>query len=229
MKHLLLLVLLLLSLVSVSAQGGMGPGPGVKTYSAGPATFLNDTFTDTDGTLLSAHTGETGATWTKHGSFTDTWLITTNRANKDSGVGSSVYYASGTPSSTTYTVECTLVDISNVNRACGCCGRIDTAADNMVCARRQNSTTLQVLTIIGGTAGSLDTEPITFSAGQSITLTLVFTGSTVEWKKDGVSLGSGLDLTTFNATFSGAGRVGVRASNSHVADGYHVTSITATQ
>lgn len=208
-------------------QGGMGPGPGVKSYSGGVVPFVDDTFTGSDGTLLSAHTGETGATWTKHSSFTEDWAITSNRARKDSNAGTSAYYASGTPASTTYNVQCVIVDVGNVSRAAGCCGRIDTAADNMVCARRQNATTWQVLTIIGGTAASLDTEPTTFSAGASATITMVFTGSTLAWSKDGVTLGSGLDLTTYNATFAGAGRVGVRGSNDHSGTGYHIDRITA--
>ena len=36
------------------------------TVVEAPSETVLDTFTDTDGTLLASHTGETGATWTAY-------------------------------------------------------------------------------------------------------------------------------------------------------------------
>src|SRR3954469_6728151 len=74
-----------------------------------PTTFLNDTFTDTDTTLLSAHTGETGATWTKHGSAVANAQIDTNRVRSSSTTNQQAfYYASGSPATAEYDIAFTL-------------------------------------------------------------------------------------------------------------------------
>ena len=68
------------------------------------AQFVVDPFTDTAGTLLSAHTGTTGATWTKNTSNgSGTMSIGTN--DLYCSLSTSAYTASGTPSTADYTVE----------------------------------------------------------------------------------------------------------------------------
>lgn len=68
---------------------------GVPAYAA---TYLNDTFTGTAGTALDSHTGETGATWTKHTSFASSAVVITDANRIRSNTASaSVYYSSGTP------------------------------------------------------------------------------------------------------------------------------------
>ena len=55
-------------------------------------TFAQDAFTDTDNTLLENHTGETGATWTKHG-LTGTGSAQITNANRlQNGTANSVIY-----------------------------------------------------------------------------------------------------------------------------------------
>jgi hypothetical protein len=58
--------------------------------------FVYDTFTDSD-KLLSVHTGEFGATWTRHGFYTGTTLSIASNAIKTDGTAYTQYYASGTP------------------------------------------------------------------------------------------------------------------------------------
>lgn len=67
---------------------------------ANTVTFVNDTFTGTDGTSLSAHTGETGASWTVGGALS----VGGNRLYSASG-GLSKAVPSGTPSSPDYSVQ----------------------------------------------------------------------------------------------------------------------------
>lgn len=186
--------------------------------------FVSDSFTDTDSTDLASHTGELGASWTKHSSFTDSILIQSNRAGKDSNTGTSVYYASGAPPGLEYTVEGPIIDVGDVNRASGICGWVNTSADHMVVMRRQTSTAWQLLKIIGGVATSIDTEATTFSAGAIRTLKITRVGDLFEWFLDGVSLGA---FTISDAEFQSPGRVGLRASNIHVGTGFHVDSLVA--
>lgn len=72
------------------------------------AAFLTDTFTGTDGTGLTSHTGETGATWTEHTDFTASadLVIASNRIRSDAaGAAGSFIHASGSPSRADYYVE----------------------------------------------------------------------------------------------------------------------------
>ena len=67
--------------------------------------FVRDTFTDTDGTLLESHTGELGATWTLHPSFSaGNAEIQGNKVHLLDPVPA--YYASGVPPSAEYTLYC---------------------------------------------------------------------------------------------------------------------------
>lgn len=67
------------------------------------ATFVNDTFTDTNAVLLENHTGETGATWAKVTGRSGVFTINTNRIYCTTT--DAVYYASGSPASADYTVS----------------------------------------------------------------------------------------------------------------------------
>src|ERR1022692_1236936 len=70
------------------------------------ANFVTDSFTDTAGTALTSHTGETGATWAKNGGFSGGSVIITDSNRIRSGVsGASVYYASGDPNLADYSVS----------------------------------------------------------------------------------------------------------------------------
>lgn len=86
--------------------------------------FVSDTFTDTAGTNLSSHTGETGASWTIHtdGGGNGALLISDANRLRCSALGvntaTALYYASGTPSGADYSVEADFVCLSAAAR-CG--------------------------------------------------------------------------------------------------------------
>lgn len=70
--------------------------------------FVQDTFTDTASTALTSHTGEVGATWTKHNIANNTGNAQINGSNQLETTETSkneAYYASGSPSSADYTVS----------------------------------------------------------------------------------------------------------------------------
>jgi hypothetical protein len=74
---------------------------------------LSDTFTDTNGVDLSAHTADSGETWTKvTGDGTHKFVINGNRLEAVGGTGAE-YYSSWTPGSADYDVEVVLVYLSD--------------------------------------------------------------------------------------------------------------------
>lgn len=75
------------------------------TARAEAATFVNDTFTDTAGTTLASHTGETGATWTHHPVTAGTAQIDSAGRLRSTFATDLHYYASGIPASADYDVE----------------------------------------------------------------------------------------------------------------------------
>ncbi len=101
-----ILLFLIASSVSVSTFGVISPNsinPGVFAASAaeddppagpGDAEAFTDSFTDTNGTALSAHTADTSETWTVGGG-SDRIDIESNAAVADS-VGEGYYYSSDT-------------------------------------------------------------------------------------------------------------------------------------
>ena len=79
--------------------------------------FVTDTFTDTNGTAITSHTGELGATWaiwTPGNSATTPNVIQSNLLISAEVNTNAWYYASGTPSSADYTVSANLVYISAI-------------------------------------------------------------------------------------------------------------------
>ena len=97
-------------------------------------SFVTDTFTDTDSTALTSHTGETGATWTKHTSYGAATIgtIQSNRLRSGDVTNDICVYASGSPATAEYDVQCDLVAMGAVtNTFSGPAGRIDTAANTM--------------------------------------------------------------------------------------------------
>src|SRR3546814_9399686 len=77
-----------------------------------PISFVSDSFTDTAGTALASHTGETGASWTQHPSFAAGMTITDANRCRPSSSGSIIaYYASGVPAGADYEVS-VLIDRS---------------------------------------------------------------------------------------------------------------------
>src|SRR5205085_6160611 len=90
-------------------------------------TFVSDSMTGSDGTDLTAHIGEIGATWAKVTGITGVIKLTSNRCKGDSP-GISLYYASGDPASAEYDVEADIFAISNTDFP-GIGGRVSTSAE----------------------------------------------------------------------------------------------------
>lgn len=96
-------------------------------------SFVTDSFTDADNTLLSAHTGELGATWTKKWYSSFNAKIISNQLR--SAYLNCTWYASGTPASAEYDVEAKYVSgLIGPNDFIGPAGRMSTTADTFYTA-----------------------------------------------------------------------------------------------
>lgn len=70
------------------------------------ATFVSDTFTGSDGTQLTSHTGEAGATWTLATGGADKLALASNRLScAGTGYSEALAYASGAPATAEYDVQ----------------------------------------------------------------------------------------------------------------------------
>lgn len=188
--------------------------------------FVYDTFTDTDGVLPTSHTGETGATWTKHASGGGGAAVISN-ANRVRGTSStrSLYYASGTPASADYDVTAVLYAVSTTDTYPGPCGRIDTAAETMYYVTWDHTRGLWELSKrVAGALTSLGTYADTFTVGTSKTCMLRMVGSTISVLIDGVSR-----ISVTDTAISAAGKAGFRQGNaaSTNSTGVHIDSISA--
>ena len=85
----------------------------VTLVASGSVVFVDDTFTDADGTLIASHIGEVGATWTREYTFSDVnWEVQGNALQEADYNGSSsdhYIHPSGIPPQMDYYVEAELV------------------------------------------------------------------------------------------------------------------------
>jgi len=99
------------------------------------AQFVNDTFTSSTTQDLPAHTGEVGASWTKHGLFAYSTRVNSSLDNLGcSSVGSACDYASGTPAGAEYDISADLTIYSGAS-GIGVAGRVDASATTMYWVR----------------------------------------------------------------------------------------------
>lgn len=107
------------------------PSP-APTPSPSPVqtSFLLDSFTDTAGTLLQNHRGDSDSTWTKY-SFASAGSGVISGANRARPAANTrtVYYSSAVPPTGEYDLLADLTVVSNTGYA-GLVGRLDTATDS---------------------------------------------------------------------------------------------------
>jgi hypothetical protein len=199
--------------------------------AAAATPFVYDTFTDTDGTLLTAHTGETGATWALATGSASGITITSNRMYNT--VVGAYYYASGTPPSADYEVEAVVRVVTNLTgsttvMAVG--GRMSTSARTayLACAdvTAAGALRIRIQSRINNTIGTLNVvnSVTTPTAGTDHTLKLKMLGSAISAWWDGVQVSSGT-----STEITAAGKAGVYGNAvSTTSTGHHFDSITAT-
>lgn len=193
------------------------------------ADFVSDTMTDTDGTALASHTGETGASWTKHGSYsTGSSTITSNRVRGNGDNTYCVHYASGVPASADYSVA---ADIHKVAASAtgqdgpGPEGRRSTSADTCYLLQHfEPDDTWYLFKIVAGVVTTLGTYASAIGVGVSVNGKLDMVGTAIK-----AIIATVERISVADSAISAAGRAAVRTRSSGAAAGYHVDNVVANE
>lgn len=146
------------------------------------AQFASDTFTGTSGTELSAY----NAAWTRHTvASTATIDGRISSANRLRGVGSgggaAVYYHSGSPAGSDYSVTVDVTEMSDAMYGAGPCARMDTVANTFYYARWYTvgaTDVIQLYRFVAGAVTQLGSDVnANFTTGTTRALKLEVTGT----------------------------------------------------
>lgn len=203
------------------------PVRGAISLRQSEAPFVLDTFTNADATLITAHTGEIGASWTVQNGYAPATAPTIADNGLYGPAVPAAYYASGVPASANYYVECDVNFRSSVaGDTTGPAGRIVIGANTMYFARYNVAAGgWQLQKLVTGTItqlGSTVTEA--FPTGQTRRLGLLMVGDTITMRLDGADI-----LVRTDAAIAAAGRAGFRIAGATQSSttGMHIASILA--
>lgn len=210
---------------------GGGTGSISMTYNVAGSTnagnvFVNDTFTAADGTALTSHTGEVGATWVQHSSYTGTFSISSNRVVTNLATGNGAY-ASGIPPTADYYVEGT-IHVLSANYdvpGMGVAARVNTTKNSMVFLRYTSNGggEWQCEQLDDGTASQIGTPTTqTLTVGNDYAIKLTVLGS------DTTGYVNGTEVCTGTTSVVAAGRVGIRGDTASSTTGPALADIKGT-
>lgn len=167
--------------------------------------FLSDTFTDPDGTLLTAHAPDVGGAWS---GGSGGMQVLGNALTMTAGGGYETYVNAAVPATADYSVEALLKVVSpGVGNGLGVQGRIvvATTGDGYYWSYYPNAGVWRMyINGAGVFYGLLAQVADSFAAGQSKLAKLRMTGSTIEGLVDGVQL-----AVVTDTHLAGPGRAGV--------------------
>jgi hypothetical protein len=190
-------------------------------------SYVSDTFTGSDSTALTSHTGETGATWTRHTSYAAFTVpnIQGNRlAPNDGGNNNCVVYASGTPGTADYQVQADFWYSGTKALGLSIVGRVDTAADTFYWFRHNPSTNnWELIKRVAGANTTLGTfTDGSFSSGTTRVGKLSMVGTAIKCYVDGVQ-----QISVTDSAISSAGKAGVLAQGDSSAGRIRLDNFTA--
>lgn len=190
------------------------------------ATFVSDTFTDADSTSLESHIGETGATWTRHPSYTAAAnsLITGNRVRESDAANTATYYASGLPATAEYDVQATLRKLDSRATFSRIIGRLSTSADTCYLANyRHDVEEFRLFRVEAGTFTQIGSFAQSLTIGQDYVVKLEIRDAAKKVYIDGVER-----ISSSDNVVTAAGRAGIALiGDATGANGYHWDSFTA--
>ena len=214
----ILFSLLLLILLTTSLYAQQSPSQQVlvsqKITAGGGGDIVNDTFTAGSDVNLSSHTGETGATWTLHPSYSGT---ITNDSTLDriylTSASAGAYYASGVPSSATYCVKADYRRVTQISNNISIILAFNTSADTGILLRANDTGAAFQWEVMDRTAGSNGTPVTSISnqlsiGGAAITMEICRSGTSITVTANGVQ-DTNLNFTT---GITATDRAGVRIS-----------------
>ena len=174
------------------------------------ATFVNDTFSgEASNVALSAHTGETGATWTTHPSYTDDLQVSSSSSNvAQAATGSSAaYYTSGVPATNEYDVQADFAFPTSLTSAAnlGISGRMSTSVDEHYHARYNHGAGDWQLYRVQSGFNLLNSYTQSLSTATTYTCKLEIRTATKKWYVNGVER-----ISHTNNGITNTGRAGTR-------------------
>jgi hypothetical protein len=173
----------------------------------------SDSYTGTSGTLLTAHTGEIGATWVNPSGNSNMVIGTQNRAYRNAS-GYSIMYTTVTPSSADYSVEADLYYRGAFSaNAAGVIGRFNTSNTSFYMARWENDNTWNIVKWSNGAPTRLATTSVQTAlvVGETYRVKLEMSGSTSTLLKLSVNGVQKLSVTDSTAAFTTVGKAGIMA------------------
>jgi hypothetical protein len=203
--------------IRAAGQATSTTGIHLDNFSAkvvAPSDFVTDTFTEASDTTLASHTGEVGATWTLHPSYSGAALD--NGSLKRIYLNTSAaaaYYASGVPPGANYCVQADFNRVTQISNNISIIIGMDTAADAGLLLRGNDTGSTFVWELMDRAGGS--NTLLTYSSanqpaigGAAITMKMCRNGTSV------TVFANGVQDTTLNATTTttAVGKAGIRAS-----------------
>ena len=189
------------------------------------AIIVNDTFTGTSGTLLSAHTTDNGKSWINPGAATDTIKLDGSGRAYATGSATQFYYANVVPASADYSVEADFVFLSATSGYPGICLRCSSDGSNRYYAIYNPAGSIQFYPFTAGVQGAaLASFSFTATAGATNHLKLTAVGSTFTVTLDGTTV-----ITTTSTAITAAGFPGIQEYGADtLAGGLHFDNYQAT-
>jgi lysophospholipase L1-like esterase len=191
--------------------------------------FTSDSFTDPDGTIITNHTGEKGASWLPQSGYTPATPNGIKSGRMWSPTSTGVYRVAADSvgiSSPNYYVEVVLTRVSVLaGDNVGIIGRAQTAANTLYFARYNDTAGgWQLFKTVAGSSTQLgSTIADTFSAGTEKTLRLTMNGTTIS-----VQVGGATIISVTDSAIASAGRPGCRFGFAQSdTTGIHIQSLTA--
>lgn len=199
--------------------GSVFSGSEPQTY------FVNDNFTDTNGTLLQNHTPDDGGSWSRHpaSDVGVDFQIANNRAWPEDN--KSIYYHSAVPSGAEYDITAVFKILTQPEGGVGLFARLDTAAETgYMVLYSEVQAAWRLYKAVGGSLTLLDTASEALSDGATRTVRFEVRDAAKRVYIDDV-----LTLSSTDNSITAAGRVGIRndgAGNTSTV-GTHLESIQA--
>ena len=184
--------------------------------------FVVDTFTDTDGTLLDAHVGEMGATWTKHPSYATGEMVINDvngaRPNTDAPAYAA-YFASGVPASADYDVFADVPVLSSGTGSYRLLARVDPSVNTMYQLIWTSTGNMSMGKLVAGSFTEIVAAtaiPGGLSNGETYRMRFGLVGTTLKGYVDGVEV-----ISVTDSSITAAGRVGISGEVTTPADATH--------
>ncbi|MGB8289653.1 hypothetical protein ELI24_27140 (plasmid) [Rhizobium ruizarguesonis] len=191
--------------------------------------FTSDSFTDPDGTIITNHTGEKGASWLPQNGYTPATPNGIKNGRMWSPTATGVYRVAADSvgiSSANYYVEAVLTRVSVLaGDNVGVIGRAQTSANTLYFARYSDTAGgWQLFKTVAGSSTQLgSTIADTFAAAAEKTLRLTMSGTTISVQVGGATIISVTDSAIATAGHPGC-RFGFAQSDS---TGIHIESLKA--